>query len=258
MLTCVQPLPSTRTSTRRHSRGGGGSGSGDNSPPVIGSSCRTPTKKERCIRTYPCSISPIHKPRTHKSQTPPPQTPNSKQTHPVPSQNKSQLPPPPLGQIPHHLLTPSPLPQLLLLRRHKLPSLQTPPHKKHIPHPAQHIPPPFAPQHDAPAREPLQRAPHVGHSVRPRRVRLDAGPRQRAVRVERAEERGRAGQVVDGLDPRRVVGWAVAVRGEGVDAGGVAVVLGLPEGGVGVAVGVRTAVRDVGCCWGEGAGLGVR
>ncbi len=85
-------------------------------------------------------------------------------------------------------------------------------------------------------------------------MRLDAGLRQRAVRVERAEERGRAGEVVDGFDSRGVVGWAVAVRGEGVDAGGVAVVLGLPEGGVGVAVGVRTAVRDVGCCWGEGLG----
>ncbi len=68
-------------------------------------------------------------------------------------------------------------------------------------------------------------------------MRLDAGPRQRAVRVERAEERGRPREVVDGFDARGVGGWGVAVRGEGVDAGGVFGVLGLPEGGVGVAVG---------------------
>ncbi len=254
LLTCIQPLPSTRTSTRGHSRSGGGGGSGDNSPPVIGSSCRTPTRKARDIRAYssryPCSISPAHKPiinpKLHRLER---QT-RSKPSHPT--QSKSQLPPPPLGQIPHHLLTLPlliPFPQhQLLLRRHKLPSLQTPPDKKPIPHPAQHIPLcAITPQHNPPAGKPLQRAPHVGQRVRPCRVRLDAGVRQRAVRVERAEERGCPRQVVDGFDSGSVSGWVVATRGEGVDTGGVFGVLGLPEGGVGSAGGVRTDVLHAWC-----------
>ncbi len=66
-------------------------------------------------------------------------------------------------------------------------------------------------------------------------MRLDAGLRQRAGRVECAEERGCPSQVVDGFDAWCVSCWVVAVRGEGVDAGGVFDVLGLPEGVVGAA-----------------------
>ena len=100
-----------------------------------------------------------------------------------------------------------------------------------------------APEDDAPAAEALQGVAHVDQRVGPRRVGHDAGAREGGVRVEGAEERGRAGEVVDRLDPC-AVGGPVAGGGEGVDAGGMLVVFVAPE------IGVRAAVwTKGGRCW---------
>lgn len=146
-----------------------------------------------------------------------------------------------LGQVldPRHTIISIPvLP--IILRRHKLARLQAALHKVHIPRLMQLIAAAAsAPQDDLAAAELLEDAAHVLERVVCAGAGLDAGERQRRVRVEHAEEPSRAREVIDDLLARVVV-IAVALRVQRVDARRVLVILVRPE--VRVAAPVRYPV----------------
>lgn len=144
-----------------------------------------------------------------------------------------------LGQVldPRHAVVCIPvLP--IVLRGHELARLQAALHEVNIPRLVQLVAAAApAPQHDLAAAELLEDAAHVLERVVRAGAGLDAGQRQRRVRVEHAEQPRRPREVVDHLAaPGPAV--AVALGAQRVDARRVLVVLVRPQ------VRVAAPVRD--------------
>lgn len=151
-----------------------------------------------------------------------------------------------LGQVPHprHTIIRIPV-RTIILRGHKVPALQAALDKVNIPHLVQLISLlAAAAQHHPATAELLQDSPDVLERVVRPRVGLDALEAEGRERVEHLEEPRRAGEVVDDLLARGV-GVAIAVLVEGVDAGGVLIVLVLPQVGVAAVGGDPVAVHEV-------------
>lgn len=133
----------------------------------------------------------------------------------------------------------------IILGRHKVPALQAALDKIHIPRLVKLIP--FlaaAAQHHFPAAELLQDRPDILKRVVRPRMGLDALEAECGIRVEHLEQSGRACEIVNDF-LSGCIGVAVAVTVEGVDAGGMLVVLVHPEIGVTAVRGNPVAVHKV-------------